>query len=182
MPMYVAGTERGVRPIGLWSISIARFNDWKPLIFLKSPAGESLTIPTASRVARSNTSRTNELFPEPLTPVTATKRSRGKRTSTFSRLWWLTPVSSNHDPPRVGRRLAGTLGGRPRAAAVTEPFIVRNPPWDITRPPCLPPPGPTSMIWSAARMVSASCSTTNTEFPRLTRPRSAPSRRPVSRG
>ena len=145
MPMYVAGTERGVRPIGLWSISIARFNDSKPLIFLKSPAGESLTMPTASRVARNNTSRTRELFPEPLTPVTATKRSRGKRTSTFSRLWWFTPVSSNQETARVLRRVAGTLGGRSRAAAVTEPCIVRSAPCDMTRPPCLPPPGPTSM-------------------------------------
>ena len=63
------------------SISMARFKGSKPAMAEKLPGGASLTMPTASRVARSKTSRTSELFPDPLTPVIAVKRWSGKRTS-----------------------------------------------------------------------------------------------------
>ena len=33
-------------------------------------------------------------------------------------------------------------------------------------PPCTPGPGPISIIWSAAYIVSSSCSTTNNVFPK----------------
>ena len=39
-------------------------------------------------------------------------------------------------------------------------------PWAITFPPCTPAPGPMSITWSAAYIVSVSCSTTITEFPK----------------
>ena len=44
----------------------------------------------------SNTSRAKVDLPEPLTPVTATKRCKGISTLTFCKLWRLAPLSSNH--------------------------------------------------------------------------------------
>jgi len=38
-------------------------------------------------------------------------------------------------------------------------------PWAMIVPPVTPAPGPSSMIQSAARMTSRSCSTTTTELP-----------------
>src|SRR5262249_22540604 len=38
-------------------------------------------------------------------------------------------------------------------------------PWTTTVPPCTPGPGPISTTWSAARIVSSSCSTTITVLP-----------------
>ena len=39
-------------------------------------------------------------------------------------------------------------------------------PCAITFPPCVPAPGPISIIWSAAYIVSSSCSTTSNVFPK----------------
>ena len=40
-----------------------------------------------------------------------------------------------------------------------------NVPCAMMRPPCMPAPGPMSMMWSAARIMSSSCSTTSTLLP-----------------
>ena len=50
---------------------------------------------TACKAGRRH-SRTRVLLPEPLTPVTATKRPRGTRTARFLRLWTLAPEISRN--------------------------------------------------------------------------------------
>ena len=54
-------------------------------------------------------------------------------------------------------------------------------PWAMILPPCVPAPGPMSRIWSAACIVSASCSTTITVLPRSRRRSKVWSRRRLSR-
>ena len=51
----------------------------------------------------------------------------------------------------------------------------------MTRPPCTPAPTPMSMMWSAVRMASSSCSTTITVLPRSRRCVSVDNRRSLSR-
>ena len=51
----------------------------------------------------------------------------------------------------------------------------------ITWPPCTPAPTPMSMIWSARRMASSSCSTTITVLPRSRKRVSVCSKRSLSR-
>lgn len=43
--------------------------------------------------------------------------------------------------------------------------IFEGGPWATILPPCLPPPGPRSMMWSAWRMMSRLCSTMMRELP-----------------
>src|SRR5437667_10447372 len=76
--------ERGVRPMGDWSTS---YTDWidswpvrreaEPVV--RGPWSLSREFRAAMR-AGSRHSRIRVLLPEPLTPVTKTKRPRGKRT------------------------------------------------------------------------------------------------------
>ena len=76
--MYVAGFERGVRPIGDWSMSITLSSCSSPSI--RSCAPGSAIAPFRSRPGRSRRmSPTSELLPEPETPVTQTNRPSGKR-------------------------------------------------------------------------------------------------------
>ena len=53
-------------------------------------------------------------------------------------------------------------------------------PWATTSPPWIPAPGPRSTTWSAVRMVSSSCSTTTTVFPRSRMAMSVSRRRRLS--
>ena len=67
--MYVAGLERGVRPIGDWSMSMTLSRCSRPSI--PSCAPGSVIAPFKSRASASRRmSPTSELFPEPDTPVT----------------------------------------------------------------------------------------------------------------
>ena len=56
----------------------------------------------------------------------------------------------------------GTARSARPGRAGSRPPRRRRPPC----PPCSPGPGPISMMWSAARMMASSCSTTTTELPR----------------
>src|SRR5438045_4714014 len=78
-PTYVAGQERGVLPIGVWSTSSTRSIFFAPLTDLQ-PIGFFATSEAYS------TSRPSVDLPDPETPVTATRRPSGIATSTFFRL------------------------------------------------------------------------------------------------
>ena len=83
--------------------------------------------------------------------------SRAPTISTLARR--LAPLRRHRDRPRPrqelpGQRLRDRLDLRRRARARR------------SAPPCSPAPGPMSTTWSAARIVSSSCSTTSTVLPR----------------
>ena len=75
-PVYVAGFDRGVRPIGDWSMSITLSICSHPTSCLCFP-GRSRERYTFCISARSRTSCTSVDLPEPLTPVTQTKSPSG---------------------------------------------------------------------------------------------------------
>src|SRR5260221_13301311 len=110
-------------------------------------------------------SRTRVLLPEPLTPVTRTRRFRGKRTVRFLRLWIeaLRRVSQLRvELSFGGRALPGaeveTGRRRPREGYVLcarKHWPVMESGWRMssssvppatTVPPCTPAPGPRSMM------------------------------------
>src|SRR3989344_1756188 len=97
-PVYVAGLLRGVRPIGLWSMRMARFKCSAPskrdalnVLF------ERYRLSKRARKFSCNISYKNVDFPEPDTPVTATIRPSGTSTFRFLML--------KHAPPRIFRAL-----------------------------------------------------------------------------
>ena len=107
---------------------------------------------------------TSELFPEPLTPVTAINRPKGKSTSMLRRLLCLAPktLSVFPEPTRRvgGRRIErARLRNCPVKLFAFEEMSSMEP-TEINSPPLTPGPGPKSTNKSAARIVSSSCSTT----------------------
>ena len=128
---------------------------------------------------------TRELLPLPLTPVTQISLPRGKATSMRLRLLCLTPRTTSCRPLPDRRPLGiGICRSWRRYWAVSESRQVRNSASgaeQTTCPPCSPAPGPMSNTQSAERMVSWSCSTTSTVFPRSRIPLSVSSKRALSR-
>ena len=120
---------------------------------------------------------TSELLPEPDTPVTQVMTPSGIFTSIFLRLFSCAPTIFNQ--PVGFLRSSGTgIRIRPlRYAPVIDSgtcMISCAVPSAITSPPCSPAPGPISTMWSAANIVSSSCSTTITVLPRSRRCFSVP--------
>ena len=113
-------------------------------------------------------SLTRELFPEPDTPVTHVIIPNGISTSIFFRLFSLAPFTVRN-PAGVFRSAGTGICSFPlRYCPVMDSStwqISSAVPCAITFPPREPAPGPISMIWSAAHIVSSSCSTTNSVFP-----------------
>ena len=109
-------------------------------------------------------------FPDPLTPVTTVMIPNGILTSKFFRLFSCAPVISMWAKAfllMVGMSIWSAPFKKRRvwlsvslSANASSRF-----PWNMSWPPCLPASGPMSMIWSAARMISSSCSTTMTVLP-----------------
>ena len=89
--MYVAGLERGVRPIGDWLISIILSMNSKPLISRYSP-GITRDPCNVLDTARYNVSITKDDFPLPETPVTVTNAPRGISTLILFKLLVLAPI------------------------------------------------------------------------------------------
>ena len=83
----------------------------------------------------------------------APSRSRGRRCARWSR----DAVVPGASAARARKRPVTDSGCACSCAAV---------PAATTRPPRTPAPGPRSMMWSARRMVSSSCSTTTSVLPR----------------
>ena len=93
--VYVAGLDRGVLPIGDWSMTIT-------LSTFSIPSTESW-LPGVSSVPWSSLFRigaivpvTKDDLPEPETPVTATMQPRGIPTSMSWRLFCLAPLTTSH--------------------------------------------------------------------------------------
>ena len=100
--MYVAGFERGVRPIGFWSISITLSNTSIP----STPAcAPGLTRARLSRFASAlkTISFTSVDLPEPETPVTQMNLPTGNSTSMSLRLCCAAPRTRN-EPRSSSRR------------------------------------------------------------------------------
>ena len=79
-PVYVAGLERGVRPIGDWSTWMILSSCPSPSIAVCRPGrvrARCRRLPTALK----STSLTSVDLPEPLTPVTAVSTPSGILTS-----------------------------------------------------------------------------------------------------
>ena len=89
-PVQVAGLERGVRPIGDWSIAIILSNCSTPSMHLCFPG---MVLARFNFFARAlyKISFTRELLPEPDTPVTQVITPSGKETSIFFRLFSSAP-------------------------------------------------------------------------------------------
>ena len=85
-PVYVAGFERGVLPIGDWSILIILSIFSSPLISLHFP-GFSDEPFSSFAIVLYNTSFTSVDFPEPETPVTHVNTPNGNFTLIFFKLF-----------------------------------------------------------------------------------------------
>ena len=170
-PVYVAGFERGVRPIGLWSMSMT--------LSMCSKPGDA-------RVRAGNDARAIEMARERAMQDVLDQRRLARARHARHR-----DEQSERDLdveiPQVvlaSRPRCGACGALPADGACDGMAIFISPrrylpvidagfrmisstvPSAITSPPCLPAPGPRSITWSAARIVSSSCSTTITVLPR----------------
>src|SRR6266480_991637 len=140
--VYVAGFERGVRPIGFWSISITLSKTSIP----STPAwAPGFTRARLSRFASAlkTISFTRVDLPEPETPVTQMNLPTGNSTSISLRLCCAAPRTRNE--PRSSSRRSGTAIERlpARNCPVTD-FATRSTfaagPSATTSPPCRPAP------------------------------------------
>jgi len=104
--MYVAGFERGVRPIGDWSIAISLSRCSSPSIRSCAPGFPFAAVQVAAE-SSTRMSVTSELLPEPDTPVMHTSPPSRISTSTFFRLLWRAPTIRSC-LPLGGRVWAGT--------------------------------------------------------------------------
>ena len=153
--------------MGDWSMSITLSKTSMPCTARWAPG---FTRARFRRLARAlkMTSFTSVLLPDPLTPVTQMSLLTGRSTSIAFRLCSVAPGTPNQ-PASCIRRSGTGMQRRPERYA---PVIDRSDaitcsavPAATTRPPCSPAPGPMSTMWSAARIVSSSCSTTITVLP-----------------
>ena len=91
-PVYVAGFDRGVLPIGDWSISITLSN-WSIPIISSCLPGIHLARFRSLASLLYKISLVRELFPEPDTPVMQVMIPSGIFTSIFLRLFSLAPLT-----------------------------------------------------------------------------------------
>src|SRR5512143_3525139 len=105
-PVYVAGLERGVRPIGDWSTLITLSKNSRPWI---SPCGAgSADEPYRWRAtAVYRVSLISVDLPDPDTPVTQTNSPTGRVSVTFFRLLPLAFVTTSCRSESAGRRCFG---------------------------------------------------------------------------
>ena len=89
-PVYVAGLERGVRPMGLWSMLMTLSRYSSPSMRSCLP-GRTFTRFRSAPSFLYRISLTREDFPLPDTPVTQVKVPRGMATSTWRRLFSAAP-------------------------------------------------------------------------------------------
>ena len=108
-------------------------------------------------------------LPEPETPVTRMSLPRGNSTSTCLRLLPVHPFKIRLLPLPLRRCLGISIFCCPFrycAVMVSVWSISWGVPWKTTSPPLRPARGPISTIQSALRIISSSCSTTITVFPK----------------
>ena len=164
----MAGLDRGVRPMGDWSMLTTLSTLEMPSMESQSPGRSRARYRVwASFLYRISYIRV--LLPLPDTPVMQTSLPSGISTSMFRRLFWRAPRMVM-DLPLPSRRSFGT-GIRlnpPRYCPVSDSgaaMMSSTGPSATMCPPCSPAPGPRSTIWSAARIMASSCSTIRTVLP-----------------
>ena len=106
-PVYVAGFDLGVLPIGDWSMFITLSMFSIPSILSCFP-GNSVELYSSLANPLYNISFINVLFPEPETPVTQVNTPSGILTSIFFKLFCFAPLISI-DLPFDFLLLLGTL-------------------------------------------------------------------------
>ncbi len=148
-PVYVAGLERGVLPMGDWSISTTLSRCSKPKISLCLPTGFFAPFSSLARCLY-KISLTSEDLPDPDTPVTAINLPKGKCTSMFFRLF-SAALRTTSSLPLPSLRVSGTRIFRLplKYCPVTDSaqaFTSSTVPAHTTLPPCTPAPGPMSTI------------------------------------
>ena len=97
--VLVAGQERGVLPMGVWSTSRTRSICSQPEMPTQPCQVGDCRLPTAWARLSSRTSRAKVDLPDPETPVTTLRRPMGKRASTLCRLCRWAPATSKTWPP-----------------------------------------------------------------------------------
>src|SRR5262249_9457004 len=102
--MYVATLEFGVRLIGAWSTLMILLSCCQPESF--TPCSSTRRLFNNAAVSGYSASITNELFPDPETPVTHVSAPSGNLAVTFLRLCTATFVSVSHC--RDDRRRGGS--------------------------------------------------------------------------
>src|SRR5690606_18175590 len=150
------GLERGVRPMGLWSISTHLSRCSSPLMALW---GAALSVVALLRAVAARGNRVSLIrvdLPEPDTPVMQVDTPMGMSRSTLRRLLPLAPLMVRRFFVSPGRRLAGmAMAFLPdRYWPVIEAgalMMSATLPWAMIWPPWTPAPGPISTTWSAAR-------------------------------
>ena len=111
----------------------------------------------------------NEDFPDPDTPVIHVNRPTGISTETFFKLFSKASIIFIFSSFIFNLFLGTLIFLLPdKYFAVIEFLFFKIAsifPWAHISLPCLPAPGPISIIWSADLIASSSCSTTITVFP-----------------
>ncbi len=91
-PVYVAGFERGVRPIGPWSTCTTLSSSSVPVTRVCLPGTRRAPLRREASTSY-RMSLTSEDLPEPLTPVTDVSTPSGKSTVTLRRLLARAPTT-----------------------------------------------------------------------------------------
>src|SRR5258708_38045503 len=106
-PVYVAGLDRGVRPIGPWSTCTTLSRCCMPVTRVCLPG--TIRVPCSSLAsALYRMSLTSVDLPDPETPVTATSKPSGNATSTPRRLCSAAPLTTTSRVLDRFRRACGT--------------------------------------------------------------------------
>ena len=153
--VYVATFERGVRPIGLWSMRIARERYSRPrncaqlyILFVR------YFLSNCAERFDASTSSIKLDFPAPETPVIHTSRPSGMSIFTLSMLCTFAPMIWSL-PLSASRRFSGiSIFASPRKYASVRDFeglvfaVSKSSihPAAMTFPPCTPAAGPMSTI------------------------------------
>ena len=147
-PVYVAGLDRGVRPMGLWSMFTTLSKNSMPSMPPHLPGRVFMRFSSAPSFLK-RISLTRDDFPLPETPVTTVKVPRGKETSMFLRLFSRAPRTVRNFPFPCRLRAGTSMRLRPlRYCPVRElgsAMTSSGVPAETTSPPWTPAPGPMSM-------------------------------------
>src|SRR3972149_8391461 len=146
-PVYVAGFERGVRPMGDWSTMIALFKYSRPSKLACAP-GSSFAFQKYLMRARPKISLTKDDLPDPETPETHTNFPSGIETSICFRLCSRAPFTTKYFVSPfsfcfpVGRTAIFLFPERYSPVNVFDRKSSFGVPENVIRPPCFPAPGP----------------------------------------
>ena len=147
-PTYVAGFERGVLPIGVWSILMILSMFSTPSIESCFPGCIYFLLMIVDNPLY-NTWLIRLLLPEPLTPVTQVNNPSGMSISTFFRLFSLAPLIVRNFPfPGRLFSLIGITSFLDKYLPVmdsSDSIISSGVPSAMILPPCSPAPGPMSI-------------------------------------